>query len=194
MEFGHATDAEGLMSFRVHLPIERAQQFGKPAADGQMGCIMKVYRDWQLAGNDAALRQLWPGIKRSLEFCWIPGGWDANKDGVMEGAQHNTMDVEYYGPNPQMGFWYLGALRAAEEMARIVGDGVFADECRRIFEVGKANSAEKLFNGEYFVQLVDLEQHPEWQYGDGCLADQLFGRTIPIHLGGVDQRHPQIQT
>ena len=56
--------------------------------------------------------------EKALQFCWIPGGWDADKDGVMEGVQHNTMDVEYYGPNPQMGIWYLGALRAMEEMAR----------------------------------------------------------------------------
>ncbi len=51
IEFAHATDDTGLMSFRVHLPLERAQEFGKAAADGQMGCVMKVYRDWQLVGR-----------------------------------------------------------------------------------------------------------------------------------------------
>ena len=30
----------------------------------------------------------------------------------MEGVQHNTYDVEFYGPNPQCGIYYLGALRA----------------------------------------------------------------------------------
>jgi len=116
-EFNQATDKTGLMSFRVSLPIDRAQEFGKAAADGQMGCIMKVYREWQMSDNEKMLAALWPNIKKALEFCWIEGGWDADKNGVMEGAQHNTMDVEYYGPNPQMGIWYLGALRAAEEMA-----------------------------------------------------------------------------
>src|ERR1044071_5910315 len=82
------------------------------------------------------LKRLWPGAKRALEFAWIPGGWDADKDGVMEGCQHNTMDVEYYGPNPQMGLWYLGALRAAEEMARHVGENDFAQTCRELFERG----------------------------------------------------------
>ena len=129
VEFGHATDDQGMMSFRVHLPLARGRAFGKAAADGQMGCIMKIYRDWQLSGDDADLRRLWPAVRRALEFCWIPGGWDADRDGVMEGCQHNTMDVEYYGPNPQMGLWYLGALRAAEEMARHVGDADFARTC-----------------------------------------------------------------
>ena len=46
----------GLMSFRVNLPLGRAQEFGQAAADGQMGCIMKMYRDWQLSGDEALLR------------------------------------------------------------------------------------------------------------------------------------------
>lgn len=112
VEFGHATNPDGLMSFRVGLPLNRACDFNRAAADGQMGSIMKMYRDWQLSGDDSLLHSLWPNVKKALEFCWIPGGWDADRDGVMEGCQHNTMDVEYFGPNPQMGIWYLGALRA----------------------------------------------------------------------------------
>jgi hypothetical protein len=116
------------MSFRVHLPLDRAQEFGRAAADGQMGCIVKAYREWQLCGDGDWLRELWLGVRRALEFCWREGGWYADQDGVMEGCQHNTMDVEYCGPNPQMGLWYLGALRAAEEMARHLGEGAFADQ------------------------------------------------------------------
>ncbi len=60
--------------------------------------------------------------ERRWSSAWLPGGWDGDQDGVMEGCQHNTMDVDYYGPNGQMCIWYLGALRAAEEMARYMGD------------------------------------------------------------------------
>ena len=128
VEFAHATDENGLMSFRVWLPLARARNFNRAAADGQMGCVMKMYREWQLSGDDERLRALWPDVKKSLAFCWIPGGWDGDRDGVMEGCQHNTMDVEYFGPNPQMEFWYLGALRAAEEMGRYLGDDDFGRE------------------------------------------------------------------
>jgi len=102
VEFRHATNADGLMAYRTFLPLDRALEMGKAAADGQLGCLMKLYRDWQLCGDDDFLRRLWPSARRALEFCWIAGGWDADQDGVMEGCQHNTMDVEYYGPNPQM--------------------------------------------------------------------------------------------
>ena len=203
IEFAHATDATGLMSFRVQLPLDRAREFGKAAADGQMGCVMKVYRDWQLSGDDAALKELWPHVRRSLEFCWIPGGWDADKDGVMEGAQHNTMDVEYYGPNPQMGLWYLGALKAAEAMARHVGETAFADTCRDLFSRGSAWIDAHLFNGEYYEHQIrppasadavapsllvgmgaDDITKPDYQLGSGCLVDQLVGQYM-AHVVGL---------
>ncbi len=195
VEFAHATDDKGLMSFRVNLPLERAQAFGKAAADGQMGCIMKMYRDWQLSGDDQMLKDLWPHVKRSLEFCWIKGGWDADRDGVMEGCQHNTMDVEYYGPNPQMGVWYLGALRAAEEMARYLGEDDFAATCRDLFEQGKEWIDNNLFNGRYYEHHIRPPKdksriapslligmgakdptRPDYQLGSGCLVDQLVGQ------------------
>ncbi|MFH1718909.1 MAG: GH116 family glycosyl-hydrolase [Planctomycetota bacterium] len=203
VEFAHATDDKGLMSFRVNLPLERAHGFGKAAADGQMGCIMKMYRDWQLSGDDQMLKALWPHVKRALEFCWIEGGWDADRDGVMEGCQHNTMDVEYYGPNPQMGVWYLGALRAAEEMARYLGDDDFAVTCHRLFAQGSAWIDENLFNGEYYEHQVrppkDKSQiapsllvgmgakdptRPDYQLGSGCLVDQLVGQYM-AHVCGL---------
>src|SRR5260221_13192356 len=92
--------------------------------------------------------------KKALEFSWVPGGWDGNRDGVMEGAQHNTYDVELYGPNPLCGIWYLGALRAGEEMARAVGDRSSAEEYRSLFSRGSRCIDQNLFNGAYFIQKI----------------------------------------
>ncbi len=204
IEFAQATTDAGLMNFRVHLPLEHALDWGLAAADGQMGCIMKIYRDWQLAGDDTMLRELWPRVRAALEFCWIPGGWDADRDGVMEGCQHNTMDVEYYGPNPQMGFWYLGALRAGEEMACYLGEDDFATTCRDLFERGSGWIAANLFNGDYYEHEIrppsdanaiapglrhqsmgasDLSD-PDLQLGAGCLVDQLVGQYM-AHVCGL---------
>lgn len=205
VEFMHATADNGLMSFRVHLPLERAQESGKAAADGQLGCIMKAYREWQLSGDTDELRKMWPKVKAALAFCWIEGGWDADKDGVMEGCQHNTMDVEYHGPNPQMQGWYLGALRAAEEMAACVGDTEFADTCRKLFAKGRAWMDQNLFNGEYYIQKVqpprgkpiadglrgnmtDGTVEPENQLAEGCLVDQLVGQYM-AHICGLGYLH-----
>ncbi|GAA3139758.1 uncharacterized protein (DUF608 family) [Kribbella aluminosa] len=203
VEFAQATDENGLMSFRVGLPLAtKARDWKVAAADGQLGCLVKLYRDWRLSGDDEMLRSLWPAARRALEFCWIPGGWDADRDGVMEGCQHNTMDVEYYGPNPQMQSWYLAALRACEELATYLGDSDFAVECRKLFESGRAWMDSELFNGEYYRHEIrppasadaiapGLREragapdptHPVLQLGDGCLVDQLVGQ----HLARITQ-------
>jgi non-lysosomal glucosylceramidase len=204
VEFLHATRDDGHMSFRVVLPLERAAEYGLAAADGQMGCLLKLYRDWQLSGDDELLRALWPRARKALEFCWIEGGWDADRDGVMEACQHNTMDVEYYGPNPQMGTWYLGALRAAEEMARYLGETDFAGTCRDLFERGRNWLDAHLFNGDYYEHEIrppsgetaiapglrhrsmgtrDLSE-PDLQLGAGCLVDQLVGQ-YTAHVCGL---------
>ncbi len=203
VEFALATNEEGLMSFRSGLPVPRTRSWVTAAADGQMGCIMKLYRDWQLSGDAEMLKALWPNARKALEFCWVPGGWDADRDGVMEGCQHNTMDVEYYGPNPQMEAWYLGALRAAEEMAGFLGETEFAAACRDLFTRGQAWTDAHLFNGEYYEHEIrpvsdpaaianglrvgmgaaDLSD-PAYQIGPGCLVDQLVGQYM-AHICGL---------
>ena len=161
-----------------------------------MGQVMKLYLDWLLSGDDEWLRGHWPAAKRALEFAWVPGGWDADKDGVMEGVQHNTYDVEFYGPNPLCGVYYLGALRAGEEMARAVNDSQSAAEYRRLFEQGSKWIDANLFNGEYYIQKIQGQpkdkiaagllvgmgsadtMNPDFQLGDGCLVDQLLGQYV----------------
>ncbi len=193
--FGYSQDEQGGMRFRQMLP-DGSDRFGYAAADGQMGQIIKAYLDWKLSGDSDWLRGHWPKIQKAVAFAWIPGGWDPNRDGVMEGVQHNTYDVEFYGPNPQCGIYYLGALRAAEEMARALGDDGAAREYRAIFEKGAGWIDANLFNGEYYIQKVrgiprdqiakatvgdmgaDNPEAPEFQLGEGCLADQLIGQYL----------------
>ncbi len=59
VEFRHMTRENGHMSFRVFLPLDKAREFGLAAADGQMGCLMKLYRDWMLSGDDTIYLHKW---------------------------------------------------------------------------------------------------------------------------------------
>jgi uncharacterized protein (DUF608 family) len=136
-QFSLSTGENGKMCFRQPLPpgskadIESFHACG----DGQLGTVMRVYREWLISGDDAWLKSIWPRCKQALEYTWLY--WDADKDGVIEGVQHNTYDNEFWGPNSMMGTMYLGALRAAEELSRYLGDDESASEYRRIFESGK---------------------------------------------------------
>jgi non-lysosomal glucosylceramidase len=193
--FGYSMDESGAIHFRQMLPDGKARS-GFAAADGQMGQIMHAWLDWKISGDDALLRATWPRAKKALEFAWVPGGWDGNRDGVMEGVQHNTYDVEFYGPNPMCGIYYLGGLRAGEEMARAAGDSASAETYRNLFEQGSRWIDANLFNGEYYVQKIrgyrndeiannlrsdmgsENTLNPEYQLGAGCLVDQLVGQYL----------------
>ena len=70
----------------------------------------------------------------------------------MEGCQHNTMDIEYFGPNPEIEFWYLGALKAAAAMAHYLNDKDFENTCTTLFTKGSKWTDENLFNGEFYFQ------------------------------------------
>jgi len=194
-EFALNTDPMGRMSFRTELPAGAAQ-FGFVAADGQMGCIVKLYHDWRLSGDIDWLRSLWPQARSALEFCWIAGGWDADRDGVMEGVQHQTFDIEFYGPNAACQTWYLAALRAAEQMATALGDTEFADLVREVFEKGSRWTDENLFNGEYYEQRI-MPAEPD-AIAEG-LRLELIGQErdkVPNrgrYYGPEDPRAPELQ-
>jgi non-lysosomal glucosylceramidase len=195
LEYLHATDESGAMRFRIGLPLSRARDYLVAAADGQFGCVLKLYRDWRLSGDEAWLRRLWPACRRTIEFAWIKGGWDADRDGLAEGAQHNTMDIEYYGPNPVVQSWYLAALAAGAELAGASGDAEFAATCLALLASGQAATEQRLFNGQYYQQQIippgdfsaiapglrsesmgaQRPDQPEFQIGDGCIIDQLVG-------------------
>ena len=202
VEFGYSTKDNGHMGFRTNLPLTPESGIAVAAADGQMGTIMKFYREWQLSGDSDFLREHWPRVKAALAFAWIENGWDANEDGVMEGVQHNTMDVEYFGPNPQMQIWYLGALKAGEKMALFMNDKEFAEKCDKLFKNGSIWTDANLFNGEYYIQKIVTPdsaekiaeglvagmgsknlKSPDYQLSTGCLVDQLVGQYMAHVLG-----------
>jgi len=171
-DFGEGFDeASGLVGFRSN----RAY-----AADGQCGTVLKAYREHQMSVDYSFLKRNWPRIKKALLFSINK---DGNDDGLIEASQHNTYDINFEGPNTFVGSLYLAALRAGEEMAREMGDDDFAERCQKIFESGRRLSVEHLWDGEYFIQQVDLKKHPKHQYGRGCLSDQLFGQGWAHQLG-----------
>ena len=196
VEFACATRDDGHMAFRAKLPLAEAAEGDislnverlSTAADGQMGCIVKAWREWRFSGDGDFLARLWPRIRAALAYAWIPGGWDADRDGAMEGKQDNTWDIPYYGPNPEVGFWYLGALKAGAEMADAMGDAAFAAECRRIFASGSRFMDGRLFNGRHYEQIVyDPQtrrplapgaQPPPFQMGKACLSTQMVGQYV----------------
>ena len=159
VDYRHNQDEAGGMSFRLSLPLGTRFQTERPCADGQFGNVMKLYRDWRLSGDLDWLRELWPYARRSIEYAWSPDNpdrWDPERTGVLWGRQHHTLDMELFGPNSWLTGFYLGALDAGARMADALDEPAFADELRAIRDRGRRWVCEHLFNGEYFIQAIDL--------------------------------------
>jgi non-lysosomal glucosylceramidase len=182
VDFLNNTKDNGEMVFRTSLPLGSGVFWNfRPAADGSLGKIINLYRDWQLSGDLEFLKKLWPKVKKVLEYTWTT--WDTDKDGLIEGEQHNTYDIEFYGPNSMIGTFYLGALLAGSRMADAVGDAAAARQYREVFEKGRKNFDATLWNGEYYVQKYDQVMEKKYQYGDGCLSDQMLGQWLAMVAG-----------
>ena len=159
IEFGPSMKENGFMTFRCAAPsgAGNAGWTAPPCVDGQMGCVIQAYRDWQLSGDDDFLRELWPNIKKALEYAWTePNGWDPNKDGVLGRVASTIPTTSSFTARIPCWGSYLGALRAAEEMARYLGEEDKAAEYRRIYEKGRQRTERELWNGDYFIQKIDV--------------------------------------
>jgi non-lysosomal glucosylceramidase len=160
-EWDHNWASDGSMTFRLMLPLGSPRWNFRPAADGFFATIMKTYREWKISGNTLWLKDLWPKIKKSMEFVWSSDNrdrWDPQRSGILTGRQHHTLDMELFGPNAWLSGMYLGALKAVEEMAAHCDDGEMEKTCRVIYDKGRATLNKELFNGEYYYHKIDLTQ------------------------------------
>lgn len=191
-EYLEEVHEDGKMDFRAMKMFDTEWiwrgQTAPAAADGQMGTIMRAYREWKLSGDNEFLKELWPSIKKTLKYALIH--WDTDGDLVFDGEQHNTYDIEFYGPNPLTGIFFLGALRAGEEMAKYLGEVETEQQYREVFEKSSKRLDELMWNGEYYVQILEDVDAYKYQHGLGCLSDQMLGQQL-AHLYGLGYLLPQ---
>lgn len=198
-EFGESQDAAGHQNFRSALPIRTTDHTFHAAADGQLGGIVKLWRDWQISGDTAWLRRLWPQARASLAYCI--GAWDPDRTGALVEPHHNTYDIEFWGPDGMCGSIYAAALKAAAAMAAAVGDdpapwrelaakaaahldgelfrrGRYVQRVMRATpRTGDASRQAAAWNVSYSPEALRLleAEGPKYQYGDGVLSDGVIG-------------------
>ena len=187
VDFGLSYQDNGIIGYRGELS-ELGRHDGRGyAVDGHAGTILRAYREHTTADGMEYLSTHWARIKKSIEYMIAH---DAEKsgapDGVLEGAQYNTLDRIWYGKIAWTSSLYNAALRAGESMAVDVNDRRFAKKCASIAEKGKRNISEQLFNGEYFYQILDPEHLDAPNSNDGCHADQILGQYWAKQVGLPD--------
>lgn len=168
----------------------RAEAARELAVDGQAGTILRAFREHTCSADDAFLRRVWPRVKKSLELLLAR---DPDQDGILDGAQYNTLDTAWHGANAWLSSLYLAAVRAGEAMAGELGEAEFAARCRSVLDAGARAMIARLFDGEHFVHRTDPE-HPESNStGDGCHVDQVLGQAW-AHQVGLGRILPEAET
>jgi uncharacterized protein (DUF608 family) len=216
---------DGHASFRAALPdgAPNAQWNDfHGAADGQLGGILKLWRDWQISGDDGWLSRLWPPAQKSLDWCIET--WDPDGRGVLCEPHHNTYDIEFWGPDGMCSSIYLAALGAGAALAEHAGDSESAGRYSMLAARGSQYLDEHIWNGEYFEQRVEWEglreqgfarsiapgnllagedpqvlevlrrEGPKYQYGAGCLSDGVIGAWMAQLYGcGTSQNRERVR-
>jgi len=157
----------------------RAENSG-PAIDGQCGRILGVLREHQMSADSNFLQRVWPRVRQAAEYVLQH---DLDRDGILDGAQENTLDAAWYGQIAWISSLALAAWRAAEELALDMGDPDFAATCRQRFQQGQASIESRLFNGEYFIQLPAPGKELNLGTYRGCHIDQVHGQSWAWQLG-----------
>lgn len=189
-EFLQETDEEGNMAFRAKRLLDGSKWEMLPATDGQLGSILRVYREWKMTGDDSFLREVWDKVVSAMEFSLRT--WDSDGDFVLDDQQHNTYDIEFYGLNSLTNSILYAALAACSSMAEYLGETKRASRYRKAWEEGSRRMDELLWNGEWYEQKIspeDLNRY-KYQYGTGCLADQLLGQEL-AHVCGLGYILPE---
>ncbi len=211
-ELERSMDGRGHVSFRSALPDGPAPHDYHAAADGQLGGIMKVFRDWRISGDTGWMKRLYPLARRSLEYAIRT--WDPDELGVLIEPHHNSYDIEFWGPDGMCSSIYVGALSAMGVMAAALGEEKDARRYRALAERGARYMEKHLFNGEYFQQKIMVrglrdksfagqvagrgplrdskamikllkKEGPKYQYGSGCLSDGVIGAWM-ARLYGIE--------
>lgn len=205
-EFLVDQNKDGHQVFRANIPIRPVKHDFHSAADGQLGGIMKVYRDWRISGDNDWIRTLYPQIKKSMDYCIRT--WDPYEKGALEEPHHNTYDIEFWGPDGMCTSFYAGALNSIVHIGEFLGEDTsrYSDLLRKSLKYMN----DELWNGEYFIQKIRwkglkaedptsaqsfhsgysdearkvLEKEgPKYQYGDGCLSDGIIGGWMSMVCG-----------
>lgn len=173
-----STQPDGMIPYRYNTP--------EYAIDGQLGVVLSAYRDHLSSSDNSWLDERWPAIKSWIEYSIAKN--DADRDGVLEGAELTTLDFPQDINNTWLGSLYLAALKASARMAALTNDPDAADYAA-IFTSGRVKQAEQLWRGDHFAQNPNANL-PAMSQANAVDIDMLLGQWWASQLGLGDIYRP----
>ncbi|MFZ0320080.1 MAG: non-lysosomal glucosylceramidase [Candidatus Sulfotelmatobacter sp.] len=134
--------------------------------------VLMIYRDFVFSGRKDVdfLRYTWPAVTQALAYV---EKFASTGDGIPQNDGYPDQTYDEWvvrGESAYCGSLWLAALRAAEEMGKVLGDTANTAKYHELFVRGQASYIKNLWNGEYF--LYDTQS----EYKDDIQAEQLAGQ------------------
>ena len=157
-------------------PFKQINQFSWQDTNGWKDLnpkfVLMVYRDFVFTGrkDKEFLRSTWAAVQESLEYL---RKYDHDGDGLPENEGYPDQTYDEWvvrGESAYSGSLFLGAVRAAEEIAKQLGDSAAVAKYHDLFAKAQASYVRKLWNKEYFRYDTSSE------YRDNIQTDQLAGQ------------------
>ncbi|HUN62114.1 MAG TPA: non-lysosomal glucosylceramidase, partial [Candidatus Sulfotelmatobacter sp.] len=133
--------------------------------------VLMVYRDYVLTGKQdkAFLQAMWPAVQAAITYLqqFDHGG------GIPENSGYPDQTYDSWvvrGVSAYCGNLWLAALRASEEIAKVLNENDAALRYHALFLKAQKTYIDKLWNGEYFRYDMESGDH------DAIQADQLAGQ------------------
>ncbi|ALJ04711.1 glucosylceramidase [Pseudalgibacter alginicilyticus] len=167
----------GAMNFRC------STKAFKEAPDGQCGTILRVLRESQMTTDYTFLKSVWERTKLTMDY--VIKTWDEDEDGVMTGAQHNTLDGNWFGKVHWLTNMYIAALRASAVMAKQMNETAVAQRYEMLATKGAAAMVDLMWKDEfnYFIHIPELEPEKTRGSTTGCHIDQVLGEFWLYNVG-----------
>lgn len=156
------------------------------AIDGHFGTILGVYREHLLSDNNDFLAVAWPRTKKAMDF--TISKYDNDRDGMLSGSYHNTLDCNSSGTSPWIGSLYIAALKACAQMAHIIGQKEQSAAYADLANTAAKNQNQQLWSEELGYYIAKPEYLPETRLMDkACGLDMLLGQwwANQLNLGRI---------
>lgn len=166
------------------LPARHGQLLN--AMDGHFGTIMGVYREHLLSKDNNFLTDAWPRTKKAMDY--VIRNYDADRDGMLSGAYHNTLDCNSSGTSPWIGSLYISALKGSSRMALLMGEDELAADYGNLAETAAKNQNQQLWSEELGYYIAKPEYLLETRLMDkACGLDMLLGQwwANQLNLGRI---------
>ncbi|MEQ8704956.1 MAG: GH116 family glycosyl hydrolase [Phaeodactylibacter sp.] len=144
--------------------------------------IQMVLRDYLWTNDKAYLEEMWPSVKKGIDYVLRELDQDGDQMPDMHGIMCSYDNFPMYGLAAYLQSQWVAAMSLAGIAAADMGEAQLAKKYREIADRGKQLMEDYLWNGSYFRLANDY--HGEKGKDEGCLTDQLIGQWV-AHTAGL---------